>query len=173
MLACGGTKLTGSGTSIQSEVVWNETAANEGATGGGISAVFPQPAWQSGITSTKSGRGVPDVSGNADPATGYQIRVDGETIVIGGTSAVAPLWAGLLAVANAQTKTSAGFLQPRLYAANARSAFHDITEGNNGAFQAGAGWDACTGLGSPTVPNLRALLNSGKAKPVKPKKPRI
>ena len=168
MLACGGTKLNGSGTSITSEVVWNETAANEGATGGGISVLFPQPTWQSGIAATTAGRGVPDVSGNADPATGYQVRVDGESLVIGGTSAVAPLWAGLLAVANAKSRSSAGFLQPRLYAA--KNVCRDITSGNNGAFQAGPGWDACTGLGSPNVPNLFALL--APAKTTKPTKPR-
>ncbi|GAA3763416.1 S53 family peptidase [Terriglobus aquaticus] len=171
VLACGGTKLTGSGTTIQSEVVWNETAANEGATGGGISTVFAQPSWQAGIAATKSGRGVPDVSGNADPATGYQVRVDGQNLVIGGTSAVAPLWAGLLAVVNAQSKTTVGFVQPRLYAANGSSSFHDITSGNNGAFKAGPGWDACTGLGSPNVPNLITLLaqSASTTKPTKPK----
>lgn len=147
VLACGGTRLQGSGTTITSEVVWNETASNEGATGGGISAVFPQPAWQKNIPATAKGRGVPDVAGDADPSTGYQVRVDGQTAVIGGTSAVAPLWAGLIAIANAQNKTTAGFLQPALYAKP--SAFHDITAGNNGAFQAAIGWDACTGLGSP------------------------
>ncbi len=169
VLACGGTKLNGTGTAIASEVVWNETAANEGATGGGISVLFPQPAWQKTIAATKSGRGVPDVSGNADPATGYQVRVDGESLVIGGTSAVAPLWAGLLAVANAQSKTNAGFLQPKLYAA--KNVCRDITSGNNGAFQAGPGWDACTGLGSPNVSNLFALLTPAKStKPVKKSK---
>ncbi len=168
VLACGGTKLNGSGTSITSEVVWNETANNEGATGGGISVLFPQPTWQSGIAATKSGRGVPDVSGNADPSTGYQVRVDGESTVIGGTSAVAPLWAGILAVSNAQSKTTAGFLQPKLYAA--KNVCRDITEGDNGAFQAGPGWDACTGLGSPNIPNLFALLHPAKAsKPTKGK----
>ena len=169
VLACGGTKLNGSGTTITSEVVWNETAANEGATGGGISALFPQPTWQSGIAATKSGRGVPDVSGNADPSTGYQVRVDGESLVIGGTSAVAPLWAGILAVSNAQSKTTAGFLQPKLYAT--KNVCRDITSGNNGAFNAGPGWDACTGLGSPNIPALFTLLTpASKAKPPKPTK---
>ncbi len=163
VLACGGTKLVGSGTAIQSEVVWNETAANEGATGGGISTAFAQPAWQAGIAATKTGRGVPDVSGNADPATGYQVRVDGQNLVIGGTSAVAPLWAGLIAVANAKNKVSAGFLQPKLYAAAAKAAFRDITSGNNGAYKAGPSWDACTGLGSPNVPNLLPLFTKSKA----------
>jgi kumamolisin len=152
----------GSGSTITSEVVWNETAANEGATGGGVSTVFALPAWQasSGVppAGTFAGRGVPDVSGDADPATGYNVRVDGQTSVIGGTSAVAPLWAGLIALNNAQNKVTAGFVQPAIYAAKAKSAFHDITSGNNGAFSAGPGWDACTGLGSPIGTALIALL---------------
>jgi kumamolisin len=152
VLACGGTKLTGSGSTIKSEVVWNELAANEGATGGGVSDLFPLPTWQANAnvpapTAAAGGRGVPDVTGDADPSTGYDVRVDGQTQVIGGTSAVAPLWAGLIALANAQNKVSAGFLNPTLYAAAA--AFHDITSGDNPAFSAGPGWDACSGLGSP------------------------
>ncbi|MGI4757101.1 MAG: S53 family peptidase, partial [Janthinobacterium lividum] len=164
VLGCGGTKLVGSNGSVSSEVVWNETAANEGATGGGVSAVYPQPSWQAAITATKKGRGVPDVSGNADPATGYQVRVDGQNIVVGGTSAVAPLWAALVALINAQSKTSAGLLQPKLYAANPSAAFLDITQGNNGAFKAAKGWDACTGLGSPIGTALASLLTATKSK---------
>lgn len=172
VLACGGTKLLGSGTTIASEVVWNETAANEGATGGGVSAIFPLPAWQKGsgvptASSKTGGRGVPDVSGNADPATGYVVRVDGQTSVIGGTSAVAPLWAGLIALANAQNKTAAGFANPALYAG--KKAFHDIIQGNNGGFKAGPGWDACTGLGSPIgTAVIQVLKTTGKT--VKPGK---
>jgi kumamolisin len=178
VLACGGTKLTGSGTAISSEVVWNEMASNEGATGGGVSNVFPLPSWQAKANVPKpensaGGRGVPDVCGNADPATGYDIRVDGQDLVIGGTSAVAPLWAGLIAVANKQNKKTAGLLQPQIYAAKAKSAFRDITSGNNGSFKAGPGWDACTGLGSPIatplIPLLAATSASGKKHP-KPKK---
>ena len=109
------------------------------------------------------------MSGNADPSTGYQVRVDGESLVIGGTSAVAPLWAGILAVSNAQSKTTAGFLQPKLYAT--KNVCRDITSGNNGAFNAGPGWDACTGLGSPNIPALFTLLTpASKAKPPKPTK---
>ena len=167
VLACGGTKLIGSGSTISSEVVWNETAANEGATGGGVSTIFALPAWQSksGVPAagTFAGRGVPDVSGNADPATGYTIRVDGQTIVIGGTSAVAPLWAGLIAVSNATNKKSAGFLQPTLYAAAGKKAFNDITSGNNGIYSASPGWDACTGLGSPIGFKIVALLGVATA----------
>jgi kumamolisin len=167
VLSCGGTKLVGSGSTISSEVVWNELSSNEGATGGGVSSVFPLPSWQSGSnvpspSGTGGGRGVPDVCGNADPSTGYLVRVDGSNMVIGGTSAVAPLWAGLIAVANAQNGKSAGFLQPALYAAKAKSAFNDIISGNNGGFQAGPGWDACTGLGSPIGTKLVGVLNPAK-----------
>jgi kumamolisin len=163
VLACGGTKLQGSGSTISSEVVWNEQANGEGATGGGVSTVFALPTWQakSGVPASSSstgGRGVPDVAGNADPATGYQVRVDGKNSVIGGTSAVAPLWAGLIAVSNQQNKKTAGFLQPQIYAAKGAAAFRDITSGNNGAFSATTGWDACTGLGSPIGTKLIALL---------------
>jgi kumamolisin len=162
VLACGGTKLVGSGSTITSEVVWNELASKEGATGGGVSTVFSLPAWQASSNvppaGTFVGRGVPDVSGDADPVTGYTVRVDGKTSVIGGTSAVAPLWAGLIALNNAQNKTTAGFLQPAIYAAKAKAAFRDITSGNNGGFKAGLGWDACTGLGSPVGSALIKLL---------------
>ena len=163
VLACGGTKLSGSGSTIQSETVWNEQASGEGATGGGVSDVFALPSWQanSGVpkpTVSGGGRGVPDVSGDADPSTGYVIRVDGETTVIGGTSAVAPLWAGLVALANAANGSKAGFVNPTLYASGAASAFRDITQGNNGSFSANSGWDACSGLGSPVGSKVIAAL---------------
>ena len=172
-LACGGTKLVGNTSSfaISSEVVWNELASNEGAGGGGVSDVFPLPSYQanagvptsaagSGSGQGGTGRGVPDVAGNADPVTGYLVVVDGQRETIGGTSAVAPLWAGLIARLAQATGKRFGLLQPILYAGAAAGAaapgFNDVTEGNNGAYKAGPGWDACTGLGSP---NGAALLN--------------
>jgi kumamolisin len=172
VLACGGTKLVGSGSTISSEVAWNEQASGEGATGGGVSNVFPLPSWQASAkvpppSVSGGGRGVPDVAGDADPVTGYQIRVDGQNMVIGGTSAVAPLWAGLIALNNQQNGKSAGFIQPQIYAAKGASAFNDIVSGNNGAFFAGPGWDACTGLGSPIGTKLIALL--GGSSPAKNK----
>jgi kumamolisin len=177
VLACGGTKLQGSGSTITSEVVWNELTNNEGATGGGVSNVFPLPSWQAGAgvpkpTNPAGGRGVPDVAGDADPATGYVIRVDGKSMVIGGTSAVAPLWAGLIAVANAQNGKSAGFLQPAIYAAKGKAAFNDITSGTNYTgtpigFKAGPGWDACTGLGTPIGTKLIAAVNPGSIGKIK------
>jgi kumamolisin len=179
VLACGGTKLDANGATIVSEVVWNELANQEGATGGGVSNVFALPSWQAKAhvpapSKSTGGRGVPDVAGDADPTTGYTIRVDGETTVIGGTSAVAPLWAGLVAVANQQLGTQVGFIQPAIYAARAASAFNGITAGNNGAFSAGPGWDACTGLGSPIANKLIPLLapasSNAKGKSSKPGK---
>jgi kumamolisin len=158
VLACGGTRLVGSGSTISQETVWNDTGG--GATGGGISSFFPRPNWQASAN-TKKWRGVPDVAGDADPETGYIIRVDGKTMVIGGTSAVAPLWAGLIAVANQQNGKPAGFIQPAIYAAKNKSAFRDIVQGNNGSFHAGPGWDACTGLGSPIAPRVITAIKPG------------
>ena len=153
-LSCGGTSLQANQTAITSEVVWND-GANGGASGGGISSFFPTPGWQMGKKATQRGgtsialtrRGVPDVAGDADPETGYNVRIDGTNIVIGGTSAVAPLWAGLIARINQTSGTSAGFLNPMLY--SKPQALRDIISGSNGDFEAAIGWDACTGLGTP------------------------
>jgi len=167
VLACGGTNLQANGSTISSETVWNGQPQG-GATGGGVSNVFPLPTWQAGSkvpkpTKPGGGRGVPDVAGDADPGSGYKVRVDGKTFIIGGTSAVAPLWAGLIAVANKQNGKSAGFIQPALYASQAKSAFRDIDKGDNGAFHAAKGWDACTGLGSPIGPQLIRAINPSPA----------
>jgi kumamolisin len=166
VLACGGTRLESSKNKITKEVVWNH-GAGKGATGGGISETFAMPSYQASAKPPVSvnpthfkGRGVPDVSGDADPATGYQILVDGRSAVFGGTSAVAPLWAALIALINAQTGRPAGFVNPKLYAAAAKPGFRDITSGTNGAYTAGTGWDACTGLGSPVGGSLLTLLSS-------------
>jgi kumamolisin len=179
VLACGGTALTASNGQRQSEVVWNDQASGGGATGGGISIVFPLPTWQANAgvptsatkkkhktpthkktdevaAATTGGRGVPDVSGDASPETGYQILVDGNQEVVGGTSAVAPLWAGLIALLNQQLGKKVGFLNPQIYALG-EGPFFDVTSGNNGDYSAGKGWDACTGLGSP---NGQALLTA-------------
>jgi kumamolisin len=154
VLACGGTRLNTSNGALTSEVVWNELAAKEGATGGGVSKIFPIPSYQSSAGVPKqpetnfAGRGVPDVAGDADPVTGYMVRVDGKNMVIGGTSAVAPLWAGLTALMNQKLGRPLGFMQPAIYQIGS-AVFRDITSGNNGHYNAGAKWDACTGLGSP------------------------
>src|SRR5262249_37494023 len=117
--------------------------------------------WQSSanVPSTggpTGGRGVPDVAGDADPATGYDVRVDGVDTVIGGTSAVAPLWGGVIAPVKQLQRPAVGFLQSKHHATPGR--FHDIPEGNNGGFTARPGWDACTGLGSPIGSKLTGLL---------------
>jgi kumamolisin len=161
-LACGGTSLHGKGTTISSETVWNDGAGG-GATGGGVSDVFGLPSWQknAGVPRAKKpgGRGVPDVAGNADPETGYQVLVDGTRAVYGGTSAVAPLWAALIARLAQAHGAPLGLPQPKLYAL--KLGFRDITAGNNGAFDAAKGWDACTGLGSPRGAAILSGLASG------------
>lgn len=165
VLGCGGTRLTGSGTTITSESVWNDNPTRS-ATGGGVSDFFPMPDYQGetdippSVNDGHQGRGVPDVAGDADPNTGYIVRVDGQQFVIGGTSAVAPLWAGLIALMNQQLGHPVGFLNPLLYGSLAgMGLFHDITTGNNGAYSAQPSWDACTGWGTP---NGVKLLNALK-----------
>lgn len=165
VLGCGGTTLQASGGTVTSEVVW-DGGSTGGATGGGVSDAFDLPAWQqdAGVPDrsggTATGRGVPDVAGNADPRTGYQVYVDGQATVIGGTSAVAPLWAGLIARV-AETAGPLGLVQTKLYptasAGQAGTALRDITSGDNGAYQAQPGWDACTGLGVPEAATAQAL----------------
>jgi kumamolisin len=166
-LACGGTRLTAVNGVISAEVVWNESSAGEGATGGGVSSTYTLPPWQQGAgvpagPAGAAGRGVPDVAANADPMTGYQVLVDGQAQVIGGTSAVAPLWAALLARCNQKLGRSVGDVHAALYQLGT-PVFRDITSGNNGAYQAGPGWDACTGLGSPNGEALVAGLAALKA----------
>ncbi len=153
VLGCGGTSLPRGGA----EVAWND--GNGAASGGGFSAHFAQPAYQQGIRG--SGRGVPDVAGNADPQTGYNVRVDGQDGVVGGTSAVAPLWAGLVALVNQSLGRKVGFINPVLYANQA--ALTDITSGGNDGFNAGPGWDPVTGLGSPKGAAVLAALRGGAA----------
>jgi kumamolisin len=161
VLACGGTKLTSQGETIVAEVTWHEPTG--GATGGGVSRFFAMPSYQAGagvpnqVNTNQPGRGVPDVAGDADPQTGYKVRVDGREMVIGGTSAVAPLYAALIALINEKTGSSAGFVNPKLYAAGA---LRDIVDGDNGAYHAGAGWDACTGLGSADGAKVLAALTA-------------
>lgn len=171
VLACGGTKLSASGGKIQSEVVWNEGESG-GATGGGVSSHFSKPAYQSAVNVPKptrtvnpTGRGVPDVAGDADPESGYVVIVDGQEGVIGGTSAVAPLWAGLIAVLNKSLGKNLGWFHPQLYGTLTQyKALHDITSGSNGAYHAQAGWDACTGLGSPDGQAMLSLLKQSSTK---------
>ncbi len=147
VLGCGGTRL-----GSDSEVVWNELASRQGATGGGYSAHFGVPAYQAGLPeftgpTAATGRGVPDVAGNADPLTGYRVRVNGEDVVIGGTSAVSPLWAGLTLLLNELGSARLGAPHAAWYLRPV--GFRDVVTGGNGGYEAGVGWDPCTGLGSP------------------------
>jgi len=172
VLACGGTRLATNGSTISSETVWNDLASNEGASGGGISDFFALPKFQTGAKVPPSanpgghvGRGVPDVAGDADPESGYVTRVDGQPDIIGGTSAVAPLWAGLIARINQSLKIPVGYANPLLYGTVAKAkAFHDVTSGNNGAYTAGPGWDACSGLGTPSGAAILSALTPSQAK---------
>jgi kumamolisin len=169
-LGCGGTRLEVSNGAISREVVWNEGATG-GATGGGVSDFFPLPSYQAGANvpvsvnpGGSSGRGVPDVAGDADPNTGYQILVDGKRGVFGGTSAVAPLWAGLIALINQKLGKPVGFLNSLLYGQLATAGVvRDITSGGNdisqlGGYDSSSGWDACSGLGTPDGAKLLSAL---------------
>ena len=176
-LACGGTSLKANGSTgaVASEKVWNNGTGN-GATGGGYSTTFARPSWQTAAlgpvapsaagesAATPTGRGVPDVAGDADPQTGYQVLIDGSSGVIGGTSAVAPLWAALVARLAQANGAKFGLIQPALYAAAkpgvVAPGFRDITDGDNGVYSADVGWDACTGLGVPIGSALGAVLTA-------------
>ncbi len=181
-LGCGATNIQVSGGAIVGESVWNWNEDESGtptdsfdSSGGGISEFFPLPSYQASASvpvnpaNGKAGRGVPDVSGDGDPASGYNIQVDGQQVVMGGTSAVAPLWAALIALINQKLNQRAGFINPLLY--GNPGALRDVTLGSNqvGAnkvgFAAGPGWDACTGLGSPDGLKVVAALSGPPAPP--------
>jgi kumamolisin len=164
VLACGGTSLTLSEGKIASETVWN-SGMDGGASGGGVSEHFSKPAYQTAVNvpvpvaGNPTGRGVPDVAGNADPATGYMVFIGGQQGVVGGTSAVAPLWAGLIALLNERMGKRVGWLHPKLYTKLAPAkALRDITVGNNGDYYASTGWDPCTGLGTPNGGAILKIL---------------
>jgi kumamolisin len=184
-LACGGTRLIAAQKVISSESIWNQHAADTspsagpdgsfGSGGGGVSGAFPLPEYQAQANVPLApspvgfkGRGVPDITGDGDPDTGYNVLVDGQPSQIGGTSAVAPLWAGLIARINQQLKGRVGFINPQLYALTPSSGgLHDISVGDNRVsfqgsanvgYDAGVGWDACSGLGSPDGTKLSELL---------------
>jgi kumamolisin len=155
VVACGGTNKTAT-----TETVWNENPGTTDGhgTGGGFSTIFPVQAFQIGAppapanSMSGSGRMVPDVCADADPNTGYTFFVHGATAVIGGTSAVAPLYAGLFA----SFGTKLGFVTPKLW--QNQSAFNDITQGSNGMYDAAPGPDACSGIGSPIGTKIAALF---------------
>jgi kumamolisin len=164
VLACGGTRLEARDGKLE-EVVWN---SGGNATGGGVSQYYPVPSWQRKVRVPHShnpgrhrGRGVPDVAGNADPDTGYRIRLDGpELKPLGGTSAVGPLWAALIARLNQHLGTRVGYLNPLLYESIAPAGFNSVVKGGNGGYRARLGWDACTGHGTPDGARLLAALTA-------------
>jgi kumamolisin len=174
VLACGGSKLIFKGEKVSLEKVWN--ASQQSATGGGVSAVFPMPGYQKGVENVLGklafkGRALPDISANADPAVGYKVYVDGQSLVIGGTSMSTPLIAGLIALINQGAGYNVGFINPLLYSKIGPSgAFHDITVGDNITtstklgYKALPGWDAATGWGSPNGKNLLEFFKSQKTK---------
>jgi kumamolisin len=172
VLACGGTRLIYRDGQYR-EVVWNDFDLKiGGASGGGISSFFNRPNYQkgTGMRALARGamRGVPDVAGDADPLTGFLVRFGGSYKAGGGTSAVAPLWAALIARVNAELGRQVGFINPLLYHPLVRATFHDVTSGNNGGFSARRGWDECTGLGTPRggrlIAALRSTIESGLVK---------
>lgn len=157
-VGCGGTNLTQT-----AETVWNNNpgqASGEG-TGGGYSTLFPAQAWQTGIPAAPAGLGrmVPDVASVADPNTGVNIVVRGTNVIIGGTSAAAPLWAGLVAACGKKL----GFITPEFY--GNKGDFTDITSGGNGTYNAAVGPDPCTGMGSPIGTGIAAMLGAAPAPP--------
>jgi kumamolisin len=181
IVACGGTELIANGDSIASETVWNE--GDGWATGGGVSRQFPVPDYQQGVpvpedlgrAGATGGRGVPDVAGNASSASGYIVLVDGSWTTVGGTSAVAPLYAGLVALLDQGLDRPVGLLLDDLYAAaGAEGVFRDVNGGDNAVpassfgpatagYPAVAGWDACTGLGSIRGSGLLERLRGAAA----------
>jgi len=176
VVACGATRINTSGNTLDGESAWNQGFADTdpqvdsfGAVGGGISDVnTPPPSWQANVklpasvNGSPAGRGVPDVTGNGDPSSGYSVLVDGSSTVVGGTSAVAPLWAALITRINQRLAGRVGFINPQLY--SSAGAFNDVEIGNNRpgggqnpGYDATPGWDACSGLGSP---NGNAVLEA-------------
>jgi kumamolisin len=155
VVGCGGTNKTPT-----AETVWNDNPGEtngEGA-GGGYSTIFPVQDFQVGApqapagSTAGKGRMVPDVCADADPDTGYEIFVHGSQSVVGGTSAVAPLYAGLFAALG----TKLGFVTPKLWLS--QSDFNDITVGGNGFYDAEPGPDPCSGIGSPIGTKIAALF---------------
>jgi len=179
VLSVGGTSLKatqGADPQIASEVVWNDYAlvSPAGAGGGGVSSIFPLPPYQNaaGVPPSSDpphriGRGVPDVAAVADPYTGVVVmHVSGKELEpIGGTSASAPLWASLVVRISQALGAKVGFLNPTLYASCASGVLNDISVGNNGAYRAGVGWDACTGFGTPDGNKLLHALKNAPAPP--------
>jgi kumamolisin len=168
VLSCGGTSVTASSHQISSEVVWNNGTSG---TGGGVSSMFPLPEWQARAnvparSDGSLGRGLPDVAAHADPNNGYAIYLHGKDLVLGGTAAATPLWAGLIALLNQGLERNIGFLNPVLYSdIGPAGVLRGVTEGNNDingvkGYTAGDGWNPCAGWGSPDGKKLLEALRS-------------
>jgi pseudomonalisin len=142
-IGVGGTTVLGSGPA---EIGWY-------AGGGGTSVIEPTPSWQQSAGGSFLGamRGVPDVALDADPNSGYDVFIDGQEEVIGGTSAGAPSWQGIWARAQGAHGGTLGFAGPVIYGAEPEAAFNDITLGSNGLFADTPGWDYVTGRGTPKI----------------------
>lgn len=162
-LSCGGTMIEVRDGEIVSETAWRQEISGQVySSGGGVSVLFDRPSWQDGIEllDRDGKRGVPDVAALADRGTGVAMTIGGSEITGGGTSAVAPMWSGLTARLDQALGSPIGHANPRLYAAAKRqpACFQDVTAGGNQEYQASAGWDAVTGLGSPHGERLQAAL---------------
>jgi kumamolisin len=163
VLACGGTAVTLQNGAITGEQVWNDGFAGSG---GGVSEIFPVPDYQANagvppsLATGGPGRGVPDVAAAAAQIPGYSIVLNGVRMAKDGTSAATPLWASLIAMANAERGSPMGLVNPSLYADPALCRV--IKQGNNRVngtgYDAGAGWSACTGLGVPKGAEILAAL---------------
>lgn len=163
MLACGATRLTASGNQIIGESVWND-GPQGGTTGGGFSEVFARPQWQSAVN-TQTGRGAPDLVMNGSPETGYDVLVDGEWKVIGGTSTVVPMCAGLAILVNQKLNGRLGCCNPLLYAVNRATCFRTVDAGTNGSYNTSQDWNPVTGLGSPIGVDLAQAIASKLGQP--------
>jgi subtilase family serine protease len=173
VLAVGGTTLTANRSTgaYIGETAWGDVGP-QGGSGGGFSHLYARPSYQGGVPGISKMRGVPDVAGDADVGTPIEFAASGETYIISamGTSASAPLWGGLMALADQYAHHDLGFVNPAIYAIGRGSsyhkAFHDVTTGNNdvtsgsvmAGYQAGPGWNPVTGWGSPDAQVLVPLL---------------
>ncbi len=183
VLSCGGTMITTVSGAAFDESTWNDSVLQKdpdlGATGGGVSRYFPLPSWQAdakvpvNFTTGYNGRGLPDVAGNASGMSAYKLVYGGIVTTNGGTSAVAPLYAGLMAIVNAAMGSQVGFVNPVLYKLGGTGIFRDINDGQNNQlygympaapYVSGPGWDPCTGWGSINGKNLIQALKQMKAR---------
>ncbi|MFZ6709639.1 pre-peptidase C-terminal domain-containing protein [Undibacterium sp. TC9W] len=170
VISVGGTLLNTSGTTWVSESVWScTTAANcqasaSGGAGGGPSLTESAPSWQtsSGVLGSSTKRGTPDISFNADPASGALVIVNGSNQQIGGTSLAAPIFTGFWARVQSMNNNSLPFPAAAIYqkAASTPGMFHDVTTGSNGGYTAKAGWDYASGFGSLNMANFAAAMGS-------------